>query len=311
MKQLPHTITNKNAASTIASVLNTKIQNGKFEQLLTYLPFGFKKPAHTVAVLKLSGIISTGSGLRTGLNLDNLNETIEKAFKIPKLSALCLSINSPGGSPVQSELIARRIRSLAKDKKVPVYSFVEDVAASGGYWLACAGDEIYASSSSIIGSIGVISSSFGFQEAIAKLGIERRLYTEGKNKSILDPFTDVKASDVKIIKQLQKQIHQCFIDYVKERRIGRLTQNDDILFNGEFWAGNNALDFGLIDGISDMYSFIKEHFGNDTKIEYLGKKQSWLRRKLGLATADLTAEACNILVDKVQTIITGSKFDCK
>ncbi|RYE06596.1 MAG: S49 family peptidase [Rickettsiaceae bacterium] len=292
-------------------MIGSKIYDSKFEQLLSYLPFGSKKHIHIIAVLKLHGVISAGGGFKASLNLDNLNENIEKAFKIPKLAALCLSINSPGGSPVQSELIAKRIRTLAKDKKIPVYSFVEDVAASGGYWLACAGDKIYASNSSIIGSIGVVSSSFGFQEAIAKLGVERRLYTEGKNKSILDPFMPVRNNDIKIIKQLQKQIHVHFIEYVKERRAGQLTQNDDILFNGEFWAGTTALDFGLIDGITDLYSFIRKQFGEDTKIEYLDKKQSWLRRKLRLSIIDGAEEFSDILISKTQNLINSNKYNFK
>ena len=236
-----------------------KRQVGKLEQLFSLLPiigFGASKPV--VAVLRLSGVIDKVSSIKSGLTIESLHELIDKAFGIKNLEALCLSINSPGGSPVQSELISNRIRLLAQENKIPVYSFIEDVAASGGYWLACIGDQIYASRSSIIGSIGVVSASFGFPAAINKLGIERRVYTEGKNKSILDPFQPVQERDVKIIKQLQKQIHGHFIDYVKERRIGKLTQEDDILFNGEFWSGKTAADFSLIDGIDDMYSFIKK-----------------------------------------------------
>lgn len=286
-----------------------KSQNKKFDQLLTFLPFNFKFSKPVVSVLRLNGIIGKGIGFKSALNLENLNEIIEKTFKTPKLEAVCLCINSPGGSPVQSELIAKRIRALANEKGVPVYSFVEDVAASGGYWLACAGDRIYASQSSLIGSIGVISSSFGFHEALKKLGVERRVYTQGKNKSVLDPFMPTKQSDIKIIKQLQKQIHEHFINYVKERRSGKLTQDDEILFNGEFWAGETALDFGLIDGINDMHSFINENFGNDTKIEYIATKQPWLKRKLGITQFNFAEDFSEALINKLENKINKGKFD--
>ena len=252
--------------------------NTKLEQILNMLSLNFNTNP-VVAVIRLSGIIGTA---RNGLNLETINEYAEKAFKKSNLAAVCLIINSPGGSPVQSELIAARIISLAKQKNVKVYSFVEDVAASGGYWIACAGDEIYASKSSIVGSIGVISRGFGFHEAIAKLGIERRVYTAGSNKSILDPFEPTKSSDVKMLKVIQKKVHEHFVNYIKTRRKTKLTQSDDVLFNGEFWTGEGALDFGLIDGICDMYSFIQEKFGDKVKIEYVTAKPSWLRRKVGV-----------------------------
>ena len=304
-------INNNRNIITVAddSIVKTERQIGKFEQILSMLPFKFKSQKPVIAVLSLNGIIGKVSNLKSGLCLYSLNELIEKAFAIPKLRAICLSVNSPGGSPVQSELIAKRITSLAKSKKIPVYSFVEDVAASGGYWLACAGDEIYASKSSIIGSIGVISSSFGFHEAINKLGVERRVYTEGQNKAILDPFQPVKAADIKIIKQLQQQIHQHFIDYVKERRAGKLTQSDDILFNGEFWAGESAHDFGLIDGIADMHSFINNKFGDDIKIEYIASKQSWLKKKLGMTNNNNLHEIADYFLDAIEHKVLYKKFD--
>jgi len=299
--------TDKTIIAEVDPMINTKKQSRKLEQLLSYLPFGLsQKPV--IAVLRLNGVIGKGTGVRSSLNLDNLNEIIEKAFKIPRLTAICLSINSPGGSAVQSELIAKRIRLLAQENKIPIYSFIEDVAASGGYWLACCGDKIYASKSSIIGSIGVISSSFGFQNAIERLGVERRIYTEGKNKSILDPFLPAKPTDIKIIKQLQKEVHAHFINYVKERRAGKLTQEDDILFNGEFWAGQIALDYGLIDGINDMYSFIKEQFG-DAKIEYMTAKQPWLKRKLGMVESNLAEDFSETLVNKIEGKLIQNKFN--
>ena len=300
---------NKNTIAETGPLREAKREVGKFDQILSFLPFFSKAKKPVIAVLRLKGAIGKGAGFRSGLNLDNLNEIIEKAFKTPKLTAVCLSINSPGGSPVQSELIAKRIRSLADENNIPVYSFIEDVGASGGYWLACAGDKIYASKSSIIGSIGVISSSFGFHDAIEKLGIERRIYTQGKNKSVLDPFLPTKPTDVKLIKQLQKQIHDHFIDYVKSRRKGKLTQDDDFLFNGEFWAGESAHDFGLIDGINDMYSYLKEQFGTDIKIEYMAAKQPWLKRKLGMVNFNLAEDFTESLMQKIENKLLGNKFN--
>jgi signal peptide peptidase SppA len=249
-----------------------------------------------IAVIRLAGVINSNPNARNSISFEVINPLLEKAFDLPKLSALCLIINSPGGSPVQSELIAKRIRALATEKDVPVFSFIEDVGASGGYWLACAGDEIYASFSSIVGSIGVISGGFGLHEAISKLGIERRIYTSGKNKSILDPFMPEKQADVKIIKQIQEQIHQHFIDYVKSRRRAKLTQDDDILFNGDFWTGKVAQDFGIIDGIDDLYHFIKERFGSEVNLRMIEPKSSWFKNKLGIQqniASDIASEVEN------------------
>ncbi len=278
----------------------------KIDQILSIFSLDRKTNQGTVAILRLQGVIGN-VGVKKGLNLDTLNQSIEKAFKTPKLRAVCLAINSPGGSPVQSELIAARIINLSKEYNVPVYSFVEDVAASGGYWLACAGDKIYASKSSIIGSIGVISSSFGFSEAIKKLGIERRVYTQGNNKSILDPFVTAKKEDIKIISSLQKNIHQHFIDYIKSRRNHLLTQSDEILFNGEFWTGETATTFGLIDGIDDMYSFIKRKFGDKIKIDHIKEKQSWIKQKLGIdARIDNIAE---VAINEIKEQLIKQRFD--
>ncbi|MFP3011569.1 MAG: S49 family peptidase [Rickettsia sp.] len=286
----------------------TKRQISKLDQLFASV-FGDSK--EVIAVLRLSGVIGKVSTMQSGLTLESLNELIEKAFKIKKLKALCLIINSPGGSPVQSELIAKRIRDLAKENKIKIYSFIEDMAASGGYWLACSGDRIYASYSSVIGSIGVVSSGFGFHEAINKLGIERRVYTEGKNKAILDPFKPINKEDLKIIKDLQKQVYEHFVEYVKTRRVGKLTQQDEILFNGEFWAGQTALDYGLIDGIGDMYSVMKEKFGDNIKFQYLCAKQPWLKKKLGMGSKILTDNLANSLIDAVENKIINDKFDIR
>jgi signal peptide peptidase SppA len=181
-----------------------------------------KKPKSKVAVLRLSGVIGSAGMMKKGISLDDLNDDIEKAFELSGVKAVALQINSPGGSPVQSELIYKRIRELSDEKKIPVYSFVEDVAASGGYWLACTGDEIYASESSIVGSIGVISAGFGFVDAIKKLGVERRVYTQGENKSILDPFQKEDPKDIDILMNLQKDVHESFKNLVRSRRDGKI-----------------------------------------------------------------------------------------
>lgn len=304
-----------NHSSTIAGqrpVISSR-KAGKFDNLLSALPFGIGGSKPVVAIFRLEGVIGRVSSMKSGLTLNSLNKLIEKMFKLEKLDAVCLTINSPGGSPVQAEIIASRIINLAKEKEVPVYSFVEDVAASGGYWLACAGEKIFASQSSIVGSIGVISSGFGFHEAIEKLGVERRVYTEGKTKSVLDPFKPAKDSDIKIIKKIQKDIHEHFVGTVKARRAGRLTQNDDILFNGEFWAGQTAVDFGLVDGINDVYSFIKEEFGENVKIEHIEHKQSWLKKRLGMSqlSKEISSDIANSLVDAIEAKMQNSKFDLK
>lgn len=302
----------ENHTSTIADANPVVIKNGisKLDQVMNFFKTSLKGK-HVVSVLRLYGVIGRVGGFRHGLSIECVNELIEKAFSFDKLAAVCLCINSPGGSPVQSELIARRITDLATEKNVKVYSFVEDVAASGGYWLACAGNEIYASKSSIVGSIGVISSGFGFQDAINKIGIERRVYSQGKNKSVLDPFLSEKTEDVKIIKNIQKYIHNSFIDYVKESRAWKLTQNDDMLFNGEFWTGEVAKDFGLIDGINSLYPFIRDKFGESIKIEYINKKQSWFKKKLGMTEADLLnqKDLVNYALESIRDGIVFDKFN--
>lgn len=291
----------------------------KSEGILSFLPFSFGKSKQVVSVLRLDGVIGKVSQMKSGLALHTLNKQIEKAFNQSKFVAVCLCINSPGGSPSQSDLIARRIRQLADEKKIPVISFVEDVAASGGYWLACAGDRIYATKSSIVGSIGVISSGFGFVDAIEKLGVERRVYTEGKNKSVLDPFKPAKQEDIKLIQKLQKSIHSNFIDFIKTRRGGTITQDDDIVFNGEFWTGETALDYGLIDGISDMYSYIINKYGSDIKFEYIEQKKSLMKKLLKMdsqlnheSLIDYTTDSLiEKIDDKIQQKLISSRYNIK
>ena len=222
--------------------------------------------APTIPVLRLSGVIGTASPLRPGLSLATLAGPIERAFEMSKLPAVALVINSPGGSPAQSSLIFKRIRQLADEKKKKVYVFCEDVAASGGYYLAMAGDEVYADPSSIVGSIGVISASLGLDKGIEKLGIERRDYTAGTNKGSLDPFLPEKPDDIERLKALQRDVHDVFIGVVKERRAGRLRGPDAELFSGAFWSARTALEFGLIDGIADVRARMRELYGDKVKL---------------------------------------------
>ena len=224
--------------------------------------------------------------LRPGLSISAVAGAIEKAFKLSKLPSVAVVINSPGGSPVQSNLIFKRIRQLAEENEKKVYVFCEDVAASGGYFLAIAGDEIYADPSSIIGSIGVISASFGFVEAIDKLGIERRIYTSGRSKSTLDPFLPENTDDVTRLKAIQRDVHDVFIGLVKERRAGKLKAHDDELFSGAFWAGPRASELGLIDGISDVRTKMRELHGEDVHLQVVElQKGGFLARFRRLAPA--------------------------
>lgn len=234
--------------------------------------------APVVAVLRLSGVIATSSRLHSGLNLAGLAPHIEAAFRQRRLKAVALAINSPGGSPAQTSLIFRRIRALATENDIPVLAFTEDVAASGGYWLACAADEIFADESSIIGSIGVVASSFGFVELMQKFGVERRLHTQGDKKSLMDPFSPEKPADVRRLKALQKNIFEAFKDTVRERRGEKLTLAERQAFSGEIWTGRKALEHGLIDGIGDLRSVMRERYGEDVRFKVLGREPGLLSR---------------------------------
>ncbi|HEY8246908.1 MAG TPA: S49 family peptidase [Hyphomicrobium sp.] len=233
-----------------------------------------------VPVLRFSGPIGMATPLRPGLSIGQAASAIEKAFDLSKIPAVAVVVNSPGGSPVQSSLIFRRIRQLAEEKKKTVYVFCEDVAASGGYYLALAGDEIYADPSSIIGSIGVIFAGFGLDKAIAKLGIERRVYTAGEQKDALDPFRPEKPADIERIKNVQRDVHDVFIGIVKERRAGRLTGADAELFSGAFWSGPKALELGLIDGISDVRSKMRELYGDKVRLKVVPLEKGGLLGRL-------------------------------
>lgn len=234
----------------------------------------------TVAVLRLSGAIGLPGGLRRGLSLETLGPSIEQAFAFAHVKAVALSINSPGGSPVQASLIAKRIRDLAAEKKLPVVSFVEDVAASGGYWLACAGDEIFADESSILGSIGVISSGFGFADLIRRHGIERRLYAAGARKGMFDPFRPEAPEDLATLHAVQGDIHARFKAFVRQRRGDRLQGDDKTLFDGDIWTGQRALRLGLIDGIGDLRAVMRQRFGDKTRFRRVAPGGGWVWRRL-------------------------------
>ena len=231
--------------------------------------------------VRLTGIIGSAGRFKQGMELANQRDILKKAFSVKKISHVAISINSPGGSPVQSHLIYSYIRELAEKKKVKVLIFAEDVAASGGYFIACAGDEIFANSSSIIGSIGVISASFGFKDLIQKIGVQRRVYTAGKNKSTLDPFLDEKEEDIKRLKNIQLELHQEFIDVVEESRKTKLKKDIGVeLFSGEFWSGKKSKDLGLIDGLGNSEQVLREKFGEDVEVKIFEKSKGWLAKKL-------------------------------
>ena len=240
----------------------------------------FKKK-NIVPHIRLSGVIGAVGKFKQGIDFNGQQEIIEKAFSLKGSKAVAISINSPGGSPVQSHLIYSYIRKQAKKNKKKVLVFAEDVAASGGYLIACAGDQIYANSSSIIGSIGVIYSSFGLQDLIKKVGIQRRVYTAGKNKSTLDPFVDEKQEDIERLKKIQLELHSDFIKVVEDSRSNKLKKdgNPD-LFTGEFWSGSTSKKLGLIDGIGNADEIIKEKYGEDVIIKKFEKSKSWLNKKL-------------------------------
>ncbi|MFP4326424.1 MAG: S49 family peptidase [Paracoccaceae bacterium] len=243
------------------------------------LPFLTRRPS--VAVIRLTGMIGTGG--RGQISDHAVGPVIERAFRRGKPAAVALEINSPGGSPVQSSLVAARIRRLADERKIPVYAFVEDVAASGGYWLASAADEIWADEGSILGSIGVISAGFGAHVFLARQGVERRVYTAGKSKTLLDPFQPEKAEDVARIRRLLDQMHGAFIEHVKNRRGEKLAQEPE-LFTGEVWLGRAAQEVGLIDGIGHLEPMMKARFGDKIRLRRYGARRSLFQR-LGIAAA--------------------------
>lgn len=238
-----------------------------------------RKPV--VPVLRLAGTIGTVPFRGGGLTLKALADDIERAFSIKRAKTVALIVNSPGGSPVQSSLIGQRIRQLAEENDKKVVAFVEDVAASGGYWLACAADEILIDRCSIVGSIGVVSAGFGFTGAIAKLGIERRVYTAGTRKALLDPFKPEDPEDLALLRELQGDIHRAFKDQITNRRGKKLGDNPEALFDGRIWVGQGAVDAGLADGIGDLRSTMRKRFGDKVRLVGMNREKGWLSRRLG------------------------------
>ncbi|MCX7321672.1 MAG: S49 family peptidase [Hyphomicrobiales bacterium] len=282
--------------------------------LLGLLPARFRRPTSVVPVVRLSGTIGAVTPLRPGMSLASVGKLLDKAFATKGAKAVALVINSPGGSPVQSRQIYLRIRQLAAEKKLPVFVFVEDVAASGGYMIACAGDEIFVDPSSIVGSIGVVGGTFGFQELIRKIGVERRLYTAGEHKATLDPFLPENPDDVARLKALQREIHAIFIGLVKESRGARLKGPDDELFTGAYWAGEKSVAFGLVDAIGDLRSVLRARYGKEVKMPVIaaptGMLSSLLGRKSGGAQLELggLAELPDQIVTTLETRALWSRY---
>jgi signal peptide peptidase SppA len=258
----------------------------------------FVRKPPVIPVVRLHGVIAAEQ--RPGrLNIATVEPLLARAFAMKSAPAVAIVINSPGGSPVQSRLISKRIRDLANENQKPVLVFVEDAAASGGYFIAVAGDEILVDPSSIVGSIGVIMATFGFVEAIDKLGIERRVHTAGRNKSTLDPFLPEKAEDVERIKQFELDIHQVFIDHVKAGRNGRLKASDDVLFTGEWWTGLRGVELGLVDGVGDLHSTLRERYGKDVVLKQIAPKRPFFALpRLGLSAQSLVEDVSHSIEDR-------------
>jgi len=255
------------------------------DRLMEWIPARLRRGAAVVPVVRLSGLIGAVTPLRPGMSLAGVARTLERAFSMKNAKAVALAINSPGGSPVQSRQIYLRIRQLAAEKKLPVLVFVEDVAASGGYMIACAGDEIFCDPSSIMGSIGVVGGSFGFQDLIKRIGVERRLYTAGEHKGMLDPFLPENPDDVARLKTIQREIHALFIALVKQSRGARLKGTDDVLFTGEYWAGETSVSLGLADAIGDLRSTLRARYGEKVVTPLVAPSSGLLSGLLGRKSA--------------------------
>jgi len=270
---------------------------------------GFRPPKPVVAVVRLAGVIGARAGtFQPGITASALVRPLERAFTMKGVVAVALSINSPGGAPAQSSLIVKRIRSLAREHNLPVFAFAEDVAASGGYMLACAADEIFADDTSVVGSIGVISAGFGFPELLKRFGVERRVYTAGESKGMLDPFQPERPDEVAHLKELQRDVHDAFKELVRERRAGKLTAPEDELFTGAFWTGRRALTFGLVDGIGELTDVMKARFGDKIRFRPVVQRDSWLRRRLGLRRVGLEAGLIDNLIGAIEDRLWWSRF---
>jgi serine protease SohB len=290
-----------------------RTERGLLDSLGKWIPARFRRDIPVVPVVRLSGTIGAVTPLRPGLSLGGVAKLLERAFATRHAKAVALAINSPGGSPVQSRLIYLRIRALAAEKKLPVYAFVEDVAASGGYMIACAADEIYCDPSSIVGSIGVVGGTFGFQELIKKIGVERRLYTAGEHKAQLDPFLPEDPEDVARLKALQREIHALFISLVKESRGARLKGDDDKLFSGEYWAGASSVALGLSDSLGDLRAVLRGKFGDKVRTPLIAPPTGLLanltRKSAGAeATLDGVAALPESLISTLEARALWAKY---
>src|SRR3979490_2327541 len=289
---------------------------GLIDRLMEWIPARLRRGAAVVPVVRLSGVIGAVTPLRPGMSLAGVARTLDRAFATKNAKAVALVINSPGGSPVQSRQIYLRIRQLAAEKKLPVLVFVEDVAASGGYMIACAGDEIFCDPSSIMGSIGVVGGSFGFQELIKKVGVERRLYTAGEHKAMLDPFLPENPDDVARVKALQREIHTIFIGLVRQSRGTRLKGSDDVLFTGEYWAGETSVSLGLADAIGDLRSTLRARYGDKVLMPVIAPATGMLSSLLGrksagagaLTSIDGIAGLPDELISALETRAIWAKF---
>jgi signal peptide peptidase SppA len=289
---------------------------GPIDRLMEWIPARLRRGTAVVPVVRLSGVIGAVTPLRPGMSLAGVAKTLERAFATKNAKAVALVINSPGGSPVQSRQIYLRIRQLAAEKKLPVLVFVEDVAASGGYMIACAGDEIFCDPSSILGSIGVVGGTFGFQELIKKIGIERRLYTAGAHKAMLDPFLPENPDDVARVKALQREIHAIFIALVKQSRGARLKGADDVLFSGEYWAGDTSVSLGLADAIGDLRTTLRARYGDKVLTPVIAPATGLLSSLMGrksagagtLTSLDGLAGLPDELISALETRAIWAKF---
>jgi serine protease SohB len=266
------------------------------------LPARFRSDIATVPVVRMSGVIGLSSPLRPGVTLSGVARVLERAFTMRGIAAVALAINSPGGAAAQSHLVYRRIRALAEENKLPVIAFIEDVGASGGYMIACAADEIVCDESSIIGSIGVMGGSFGFHRLLEKVGIERRLYTSGERKVMLDPFLPENPEDVERLKAIQRQIHESFIALVKERRGGKLDSRETALFSGEYWTGERARSLGLVDAIGDLRGVLRERYGEKVRMPVIAERGMFGRRLPGVGWSDPLLERQSLAEDLVATL---------
>lgn len=251
------------------------------------VPTRFRSDIPIVPVVHLTGVIGFSTPLRPGITLTGVARLFDRAFAFKRAKAVALVINSPGGSAVQSHLVFRRIRQLSEEKKIPVMVFIEDVGASGGYMIACAGDEIFCDVSSIVGSIGVVGATFGLQKAMEKLGVERRIYTAGDRKVMLDPFLPENPEDVAHLKTIQTDIHEAFIGLVKARRGAKLTGPESALFSGEYWAGEQALRYGLVDGFGEIRTVLRERFGDKVQTPLMTDRGWFGRRVPGVSSHSL------------------------